>query len=117
MVEGAPLLREYGFKAHRGFESLPLRQNQKGPEWDLFWFGEWVGMSSLPGSTKFFEEKFWSSALPTGRRPERSETIPTVWCSSGLAFEFTIEDLGGPVESLPLRQNKKGPEWDLFLVW
>ena len=26
MVEGAPLLRAYGSKAHRGFESLPLRQ-------------------------------------------------------------------------------------------
>ena len=26
MVEGAPLLREYGLKAHRGFESLSLRQ-------------------------------------------------------------------------------------------
>ncbi len=26
MVEGAPLLRVYGSKAHRGFESLPLRQ-------------------------------------------------------------------------------------------
>ncbi len=25
MAEGAPLLREYGLKAHRGFESLPLR--------------------------------------------------------------------------------------------
>ena len=25
-AEGAPLLREYGPKAHRGFESLPLRQ-------------------------------------------------------------------------------------------
>ena len=25
MVEGAPLLRAYGSKAHRGFESLPLR--------------------------------------------------------------------------------------------
>ena len=27
VVEGAPLLREYGSKAHRGFESLRLRQN------------------------------------------------------------------------------------------
>ena len=27
MVEGAPLLREYGPKAHRGFESLRLRQS------------------------------------------------------------------------------------------
>ena len=27
MVEGAPLLRAYGSKAHRGFESLPLRQD------------------------------------------------------------------------------------------
>ncbi len=26
MAEGAPLLREYGLIAHRGFESLPLRQ-------------------------------------------------------------------------------------------
>ena len=26
VVEGAPLLRAYGSKAHRGFESLPLRQ-------------------------------------------------------------------------------------------
>ena len=26
VVEGAPLLREYGLKAHRGFESLTLRQ-------------------------------------------------------------------------------------------
>ena len=26
MVEGAPLLRVYGSKAHRGFESLSLRQ-------------------------------------------------------------------------------------------
>ena len=25
VAEGAPLLREYGLKAHRGFESLPLR--------------------------------------------------------------------------------------------
>ncbi|MEY3970802.1 MAG: hypothetical protein RLZZ80_500, partial [Pseudomonadota bacterium] len=25
MAEGAPLLREYGPKAHRGFESLRLR--------------------------------------------------------------------------------------------
>ena len=27
-AEGAPLLREYGLIAHRGFESLPLRQNR-----------------------------------------------------------------------------------------
>ena len=27
MVEGAPLLREYGPKAHRGFESLRLRHH------------------------------------------------------------------------------------------
>jgi hypothetical protein len=26
VVEGAPLLREYGPKVHRGFESLSLRQ-------------------------------------------------------------------------------------------
>ena len=26
VAEGAPLLREYGLKAHRGFESLSLRQ-------------------------------------------------------------------------------------------
>ncbi len=31
VVEGAPLLREYGLKAHRGFESLPLRQSSRGP--------------------------------------------------------------------------------------
>ncbi len=30
-AEGAPLLREYGLKAHRGFESLPLRQPILGP--------------------------------------------------------------------------------------
>ena len=30
MAEGAPLLREYGLKAHRGFESLPLRQLSSG---------------------------------------------------------------------------------------
>ena len=29
MAEGAPLLREYGSKAHRGFESLSLRQYTK----------------------------------------------------------------------------------------
>ena len=28
VVEGAPLLRAYGSKAHRGFESLSLRQLQ-----------------------------------------------------------------------------------------
>ena len=31
MAEGAPLLREYGLKAHRGFESLSLRQKTKRP--------------------------------------------------------------------------------------
>ena len=33
MAEGAPLLREYGLTAHRGFESLSLRQisQHKGP--------------------------------------------------------------------------------------
>ena len=31
MVEGAPLLREYGSKAHRGFESLSLRQIKEAP--------------------------------------------------------------------------------------
>ena len=29
MVEGAPLLRAYGSKAHRGFESLPLRHTAR----------------------------------------------------------------------------------------
>ena len=29
LVEGAPLLRAYGSKAHRGFESLSLRQTIK----------------------------------------------------------------------------------------
>ncbi len=29
MAEGAPLLREYGLIAHRGFESLPLRHYSK----------------------------------------------------------------------------------------
>jgi hypothetical protein len=28
VVEGAPLLRAYGSKAHRGFESLPLRHGR-----------------------------------------------------------------------------------------
>ena len=28
-AEGAPLLREYGPKAHRGFESRPLRHSTK----------------------------------------------------------------------------------------
>ena len=33
MAEGAPLLREYGLIAHRGFESHPLRQIKKrGPK-------------------------------------------------------------------------------------
>ena len=31
VAEGAPLLREYGLKAHRGFESLSLRQIHKTP--------------------------------------------------------------------------------------
>ena len=31
VVEGAPLLRVYGSKAHRGFESLSLRQFWIGP--------------------------------------------------------------------------------------
>ena len=30
-AEGAPLLREYGLIAHRGFESLPLRHYTDGP--------------------------------------------------------------------------------------
>jgi hypothetical protein len=29
VVEGAPLLRAYGSKAHRGFESLPLRHTER----------------------------------------------------------------------------------------
>ena len=35
MAEGAPLLREYGLKAHRGFESLHLRQIPNGPAGSL----------------------------------------------------------------------------------
>ena len=31
MAEGTPLLRERGSKAHRGFESLPLRQHGAQP--------------------------------------------------------------------------------------
>ena len=31
VAEGAPLLREYGLKAHRGFESLPLRHAVLSP--------------------------------------------------------------------------------------
>ncbi len=41
MAEGAPLLREYGSKAHRGFESLSLRQIKKAPpKVGPFLFGE-----------------------------------------------------------------------------
>ena len=36
MVEGAPLLREYGLKAHRGFESLSLRQLNRPAKAGLF---------------------------------------------------------------------------------
>jgi hypothetical protein len=34
-AEGTPLLREYGSKAHRGFESLSLRHICKRPPWGL----------------------------------------------------------------------------------
>ena len=42
VVEGAPLLRAYGSKAHRGFESLPLRQ-YSAKDWD----GTAAGMALL----------------------------------------------------------------------
>jgi hypothetical protein len=38
VVEGAPLLRAYGSKAHRGFESLPLRHTE--PKFQWFSFGQ-----------------------------------------------------------------------------
>ena len=36
MVEGAPLLREYGPKAHRGFESLRLRHYLRGVKLHIY---------------------------------------------------------------------------------
>ena len=44
MVEGAPLLRAYGSKAHRGFESLSLRHTLG--ELSAAWIREWRGRRS-----------------------------------------------------------------------
>jgi hypothetical protein len=49
VAEGAPLLREYGLKAHRGFESLPLR-HKKSPVRGFFYGGE-GGVRTRTGST------------------------------------------------------------------
>ena len=57
MVEGAPLLREYGSKAHRGFESLPLRQHFKDGPAGHYWnvdIIDWIrtreeGLTKSPG--------------------------------------------------------------------
>ena len=48
MAEGAPLLREYGSKAHRGFESLSLRQVLISPHFGGFLVPDSVrGMRTL----------------------------------------------------------------------
>ena len=40
MAEGAPLLREYGLKTHRGFESLSLRQIKNPAPGGVFYLTE-----------------------------------------------------------------------------
>ena len=53
MAEGAPPLREYGLKAHRGFESLSLRQKEKRLPRGAFFISDGEG---CPGSTHWFDK-------------------------------------------------------------
>ena len=52
MVEGAPLLRAYGSKAHRGFESLPLRHAAHQVLVDL-------DQSVVAATKRGFEPEMW----------------------------------------------------------
>ena len=85
MAEGAPLLREYGLKAHRGFESLSLRQIQKSPHRaGFFVFDEEVGLRALSNRRlrvrQICQEQIWSHAAqrnaPEGQKPGWFLTIP-----------------------------------------
>jgi hypothetical protein len=102
VAEGAPLLREYGSKAHRGFESLPLRQTQKNPaKAGFFVSGKEVGqIKSTVRSTRV--------RLP-GRRAREDVDIGDA--RRARAME-------GPSQSLPLRQTQKNPaKAGFFCVW
>ena len=60
MAEGAPLLRAYTLIAYRGFESLLLRQKQKGP-------------CCKAGAFLFLvEQAVWTNALGSTKRDHRS---------------------------------------------
>ncbi len=99
MAEGAPLLREYGSKAHRGFESLPLRQIQKSPASRGFFVSDReVGKIQNPvRSTRV--------RLP-GRRA-REKVRPHCGREAGLGQDIDEGDarrartMDGPSQSLP----------------
>ncbi len=71
MAEGAPLLREYGLKTHRGFESLSLRQTKNPATGGVFCLtqrksGLEPRRKRLKGSKKLQEQFFTSAASPEG---------------------------------------------------
>ena len=70
MAEGAPLLREYGSKAHRGFESLSLRHKQTRPSGGFF-YGRVTRQILNPQVRQFCQEQNWTAAgSPKGEAQE-----------------------------------------------
>ena len=64
VAEGAPLLREYGLKAHRGFESLPLRQITQAPSRGLCYLGVRAVLVRILRFDKTAGLPFWTPAMP-----------------------------------------------------
>src|ERR1700678_2727394 len=88
VVEGAPLLRAYGSKAHRGFESLPLRH--RAPQFQTFSITRTRWPRSVDSNPRY--GKWGSTKSPLGDFGRRGR----------VARRARAE---GPSQSLPLRHR------------
>ena len=71
MVESAPLLREYTLIAYRGFESLSLRQKEKGPIGPLLFLKAIAGDEKPPG----FDQTQPPEPLQPSRKVDKSRHL------------------------------------------
>src|ERR1700676_663652 len=96
VVEGAPLLRAYGSKAHRGFESLPLRQSARQGLLVLRFLGFCSSISIGGIRTRDIE-----SGGSTSRRDSGGEGRRSV--SEGGPERLARDERRSREQSLPLR--------------
>ncbi len=96
MAEGAPLLREYGLKTHRGFESLSLRQLKNPAPGGVFYLSKLTSrrLAKTGDSTLTGDYVLYSRHRPPKPKEQKMDIKLRSWGMAGKYGVTPLSDAG-----------------------